>query len=443
MVWSKKCAEFRRLLLLTSMAEYEDRATSTIDWVLPASIPFADLKGLDLEACVYWLFDALGAKDLEWRTGGSGGGAADGGRDLEAHFYTPSIDDELEPQVWWIECKGRSGTVEKAQIQEAANNALAKDNLDYLVIATNTQFSNPTRDWVKEWQAKHKRPKVKLWDSEHLERMLSKHPTVVLRLFSDGLSTQGRVQAMEARFWNRLEYSSPSFLKDIWKERKELEFSPMSMFAAIVSEFSNGEISKRSWGTALDTDSLVEALYLALLNVSYLFIRSSKSGSDQTPIIRGVSYLIMCALRKLESQEVVDLVRASLFRGKEEAMPDEVQEFLLMPIVNQLLLELQDVCSDDCVRMSAFRTTCLTQSNDEINTYWQRFDATECDVDEESENQLSLEQHNAPCKVGFTVNKNNGCPLFGIEAATKNLSEAFTIAKRVIEVRIAQEIEAI
>jgi hypothetical protein len=56
----------------------------TTEWILPASIPFADLKGKDLEESVYWLLDAMGAKDLEWCTGGTGGGAADGGRDLEA-----------------------------------------------------------------------------------------------------------------------------------------------------------------------------------------------------------------------------------------------------------------------------------------------------------------------------------------------------------------------
>lgn len=143
------------------MTRADNDADKSVEWVLPASIPFSELKARDLEECVYWLFDALGAKDLEWRTGGSGSGAADGGRDLEAHFYTPSVDDELEPKVWWVECKGRSGTVEKSEIQEACNNAIARDDLDYLVIATNTQFSNPTRDWVKEWQAKHKKTKSK------------------------------------------------------------------------------------------------------------------------------------------------------------------------------------------------------------------------------------------------------------------------------------------
>lgn len=173
-----------------------------IEWVLPAEIPFAELKAKDLEECVYWLLDAMGAKDLEWRTGGTGGGAADGGRDLEAHFFVPGEDDvELVRQRWWIECKGRMGTVEPDEVKSAVNNALAFEGLDYLVIVTNAQFSNPTRDWVKEWQKKHPVPKVQLWDKAQLERYLSRHPDVVLRLFSKALSLQGRYQAMESRFW--------------------------------------------------------------------------------------------------------------------------------------------------------------------------------------------------------------------------------------------------
>ncbi|WP_321920605.1 restriction endonuclease [Paraburkholderia tropica] len=146
------------------------------DWVLPTEIPFSELKGKDLEECVYWLLDAMGAKDLEWRIGGAGGGAADGGRDLEAHFFEPDEEGELRPQRWWVECKGRSGTVESQEVKEACNNALAYEGIDRLIIATNTQFSNPTRDWVKEWQRTFSRPRVQLWDRAHLERYLSRHP---------------------------------------------------------------------------------------------------------------------------------------------------------------------------------------------------------------------------------------------------------------------------
>ena len=159
-----------------------------IDWVVPAEIPFEHLKAKDLEECLYWLFDAMGAKDLEWRIGGIGGGASDGGRDLEAHFYLPSEASDEDHQVWWVECKGRAKTVEPDEVKSAANNALAYDHIDHLLIATNSQFSNPTIDWVKEWQKKHPRPKVHLWDHAELERRLSRHPDVVSRLFSSALS---------------------------------------------------------------------------------------------------------------------------------------------------------------------------------------------------------------------------------------------------------------
>ncbi len=415
---------------------------TSIEWVLPASIPLAELKGRDLEGCLYWLFDAMGAKDLEWRTGGTGGGASDGGRDLEAHFYTPTVDDELEPKTWWIECKGRSGTVEKSEVLEAVNNASARDNLDYLVIATNTQFSNPTREWVKEWQSTHKRPKVKLWDSEHLERLLSKHPDVVLRLFSEALSLQGRVQAMEARFWNRLEYTPPGSLEAIWAERENLEFSSMGMFAAIANEFSNGDITRRSWSAILDSQSLVEVMQIGLLNTPYLASRCAKSGNDQTPVLRAVSYLIMSTLKELPAEDVAALLTESLFRGNEANMPEEVREYFLMPIMDQMLSELQDVCSEDCVRMSALRRASLTQDNDSIETYWLRFAKEGNSAKEDDQRRVLLESDTAPCIVGFAVNEKNRCPLFGTEPTIDNVATVLEIIKRVIGFRIAQAKEA-
>jgi hypothetical protein len=182
---------------------------------------------------------------------GSGGGAADGGRDLEAHFYTPGADSEIESQTWWIECKGRTGTVEAGEVKSTIVNAEGKGGLDYIVIVTNSQFSNPTRDWVKDWQIKHPRPKVKLWDQAHLERLLSRHPDVVLRLFSEALSLQGRFHAMESRFWNKLEFVTVKTLSDLWKVREEIELTAMGVFAAVVNEFANGDITYRPWGSSL------------------------------------------------------------------------------------------------------------------------------------------------------------------------------------------------
>jgi hypothetical protein len=331
----------------------------------------------------------------------------------------------------------QSDTLEKSEVQEACNNATAKGDLDVLVIATNTQFSNPTRDWVKDWQKTHRSPKVKLWDKEHLERLLSRHPAVVLRLFSDALSAQGQVQAMEARFWNRLEYSPPGQLEKIWSDRDTLEFTEMSVFAAIAGEFSSGSITKRPWAAILETNFLIKTLHMAFLNVSYLVLRSVKSGTDQTPMIRAACYLLMAGLQHMEPEAAEELVNVSLYRGNEDEMPEEVRSLLLMPIIDQLLSELQDVCSDDCRRMSAVKSASLTQSADEIATYWERFDlnGSESDEDEQDGRRLLLEMTSEPCKVGFTVNSDISCPLFGVEPTIRNLAEVLGIAKRVLAFR--------
>ena len=66
-----------------------------LDLILPSEIPWNKIKGADLEELLYWLFDSMGAKDLEWRIGGKGKGTADQGRDLELAFFTPSPDGTL------------------------------------------------------------------------------------------------------------------------------------------------------------------------------------------------------------------------------------------------------------------------------------------------------------------------------------------------------------
>lgn len=408
------------------------------EWILPASIPFAELKGKDLEECLYWLFDVMGAKDLEWRTGGRGGGASDGGRDLEAHFYTPTADQEMEPQVWWVECKGRSGTVEADEVKTAIINAQAKGGLDYVVIATNTQFSNPTRDWVKEWQKNSPRPKVKLWDSAHLERLLSRHPEVVLRLFSEALSLDGQFQALESRFWNKLEFVSSPTLKKLWTARAEAEFTAMGLFALITNEFANGSIAHRPWGAVLNTESLTEVLHIGLVNVPYLMMRASKAGVEQTPLIRAFAYLILCAIDQFPAEDVAELVINLITRGKPNNFPENVQSYLLMPIADQLLSEIQDICSADCTRILAFNRQTLTEDKDEIEEYWLRLDPTSIEESEEPKKHLRIEAYNEPCQVGFPVDKEHDCPLFGIEPSVQNFSELLVIIKRVAAYRKAQ-----
>jgi len=319
---------------------------------------------------------------------------------------------------------------------------LSRGDLDYLVIATNTQFSNPTIDWVREWQAMHPRPKVKLWDSGHLERLLSKHPDVVLRLFSEALSMQGQMQALEQRFWNRLEYAPAGTLNKLWDARKDVEFTAMGWFALIANEFSNGDITKRSWGALLDAENTIEVLQIGLANIPYFAIRCTKTGSDQTAVIRSICYLILRALGMFPADALGKLVMDCIFPDGEADMPDEYKEIFLMPILDGLLSEMQDICTEDCARMTSLRNQTLTRDRDEIDTYWQRFDERDfSDEKEERDRYLLLERQDAPCIMGFTVNKDQGCPLFGTEPTLSNVADVLKVVQQVAHNRNGMAME--
>lgn len=407
------------------------------EWVLPASIPFQDLKAKDLEECVYWLFDAMGAKDLEWRVGGEGGGAADGGRDLEARLSFPGDDGELVTQKWWIECKGRTRTVEASEVKAAINNSLAFEGVDFLIIATNTQFSNPTRDWVNEWQRKHKTPKIQLWDKEQLERYLSRYPHVVLRLFSQALSLSGRLQAIETRFWNRLEFVAPQILADIWMAKSDLDLNELNIFALVANEFASGDITQRPWGAVLNQELLINTIGNSLHNAYYLFLRSNYARIESRILVRSFAYFVLAAIEKFPVVLVVNLIFKSITREQPERVPAEMLRMLLMPIANQLLSEMQDVCSSDCGRITCFNRNVLTSDNDEVENYWSRFEADGLEEQRDTRN-FRLEKMDAPCQVGFDVNEDQSCPLFEFEPSIENMEQLLSILQRVASFRKAQ-----
>jgi len=414
------------------MADSEEQ-----EWILPADIPFADLKARDLEECVYWLLDAMGARDLEWRTGGSGGGAADGGRDLEATFYAPSPDGEMEPQRWWIECKGRKGTVEPDEVKSAVNNTAMLGNLAYLVVVTNTNFSNPTRDWVKAWQASHLHPKIKLWDHETMERLLSRHPTVVLRLFSEALSPAGLLKVTQQRFWDKMEYTPVRALETFWSSRNEIEIGALERVALIANEFAHGNIVDRPWVAQTERVQLKVALLMALVNLPYLRIRAHAIGVDETPLFAAIAHMLLVLLQSVDADQLAEIVVRSVSERDQTILPDEIIAMMLMPILNRLAGEMQDVCSSDCTRISSVVST-LLETDNPVEVYWWRLDPNGIAKDAEARRFLRIESYKEPCKVGFTVNKKRCCPLFELKPKTTNVAEFFSVIKRVSEFWHAQ-----
>lgn len=183
---------------------------------------------------------------------------------------------------------------------------------------------------------------------------------------------------------------------------------------------------------------LYKTLNFGLVNVTYLIFRSNKGNAEQNPITRTISYLILVALDNWPASTVAELVAHSLFHGKLEQAPESVQEYLLIPIVEQLLSEIQEVCSSNCRRISNSRKVLRTDDGDEIDEYWLRLEGDGIAEKEKQNKFLLLEGLKQPCVVGFSVDETHSCPLFEISPSTKNIESLLTTIKQVAAFRKKQ-----
>jgi hypothetical protein len=380
------------------------------DLVIPSRIPWQQIKGKDLEEILYWLLDEMGAKDLEWRIGGSGGGAADQGRDIEAFFYMPGPDGEIIRQKWWIEAKGRSKTVEARVVKEAIITAAGVHNVDVILIATNTQFSNPTRDWIEQWSITNPRPAVRLWDRNDLEKLICKHPSVVSRLYTDALSLQGRLEVIRSQFWNHAYYSGTPNLSELWKCKAKLKWNNMSMIAVIAGEAANGDFARRPWPLILSNDDLIEVLALSIVNALPFIDRAHRAGITTEHYLKAVSYIVLVALDRLGAKIASKVIENCWDTFGCANYPREIRRSSINPVLRRLQDELFDVCTSDCTRVL---TDPFVLDKEAIKDYWLRLRLPEKQNknDKESKKILIIETFSSPCKAGFKLNEKRHCPL--------------------------------
>lgn len=378
--------------------------------VIPSGIPWDKIKGKDLEELIYWLLDEMGAKDLVWRIGGSGNGATDQGRDLEAFFYMSSPDGEIIRQKWWIQAKGRSKTVEAKAVKETILTASGISDVDVILIVTNTQFSNPTRDWVKERAKSNPRPVVKLWDKNDLEKLVCRHPSIISRLYLDALSLQGKLELIRSQFWNHAHYPGTSILMELWKHKTELKWDSMSMIAVIAGEASNGDFGHRPWPMILSNEELIEVLILSITNVLPFIHRALRAGINTEPYIKGVSYIILVALDRLNAKVTSKIIENCWNYVDYSDFPKGVKKFIINPILRQLRDELFDICASDCQRVYIDPVTLDKKT---IKNYWLRLTLSEEQNknNRDSEKILIIESFNSPCKIGFKLDKKQHCPI--------------------------------
>jgi hypothetical protein len=379
--------------------------------VLPSEIPWGELRGEALEEMVYWLCDAIGAVDLVWRAGSISGTSRDRGRDVEATFHVEEPGGDFRPERWWLQAKGRSKTLEPSAVKEVANDAQGASDLDVLVIATNSRFSNDTRDWVSEFQALHPRPVIKLWDRSQLERMAIAHPAVVARIAPQALSPQGRLEAASTAFWNRGQWPETNELDAFWAQRSELEFSPDALLACVVGEGSNGRLATHPWGGELDLDSLALVLVSGLANSGALLLRFQAMGRETGGLADGLAHLLACSLVRFSDKTVLNFILDpwSYTHGPEDGSREQLRKLLIEPVMQRLLNYFGAACVEDCVRVVAdFEER---EEGDLQNRWLSMLPARFAEsIEEKDQRLLMIEDQDKPCNAGLTLSAERGCP---------------------------------
>jgi hypothetical protein len=160
-----------------------------------ATFHWEKLTPEEFEQLVFFALDDMGFKNIEWRKGGEGITATDGGRDLEAIYSKLEPDDSLTLEKWWVEVKYRTHTLSPDVVQRTVINALGRQSVDVIAIATNQVITNKTLDWIKEFQTSQRRPRVVIWQRHDLDRLLRKYPRTIARFFPESLTLAERLKA--------------------------------------------------------------------------------------------------------------------------------------------------------------------------------------------------------------------------------------------------------
>jgi hypothetical protein len=398
------------------------------------------MKGHALEELLYWLCEAVGAQDLEWRAGSATGTSRDRGRDLEATFHVSEPGGALRPERWWIQAKGRASTVPAGVIREAVVDAQAHAEVDVLVIATNTRVTNDTRDWVAEFQQKHPRPSVRLWEQPDLERMLVDHPSVVARVTPEALSLAGQLAAASAAYWNRLQLPSHGQLDRFWESRMSLEFATADVIMLIVAEAARGGLMHHPWGADLDVEAVSASLVLAMANLAPLLLRGERIGHDAEPLRLAVAHLAACGLTRLPADLIAQVLDDPWrFLDDDRKLDGEAREqvrrFIIKPVIDRLRTYFGSACMTDCVRVSGE----LEPEPDAVpERRW--FELLHSDNERPATHDGRLfmfEELSAPCRAGLPLDEERHCPFGGADrdVSTKDF---LTDLQLVIAHRLAQ-----
>lgn len=332
--------------------------------------PIDNLRPDEFEKLAFYLLDDMGFKSLEWRKGGEGVSATDGGRDLSGKYAKVEPDDSIIIENWWVEVKHRSNTLKKTTVQSIIINSTARKDVDVIAIFTNNVISNSTLDWIKEFQNTHSKPRVVVWQKHDIERILRKYPKTASLFFLCSLTIPEQRESIKQRFWNNINYPTISEVELFWKNLPSLKWDGSELLPFIVADNAMDGVTKRKWGFAIEEELLREVLLVGLINVPFLVMRSEQQGQSQRPFMRGLEYLLQVALIRLDLDQVVELL-LNMFDYAEFSSPPPIDlyKFVLHPLIGNIYSDLLRNCSKDCERYGI-----ITSEHNKLgDAYFQKF----------------------------------------------------------------------
>ncbi len=393
---------------------------------LQEQLDFSEISPVDLENLVFHLLDEMGFSNLSWRKGGEGNSATDGGRDLEATFWTvlPAASKE---EKYWFEVKYRKKQLEKSQVQGTVLNAAGNNSKDNVVIVTNKTISNPTLDWIKDFQNTHKTPCISVWQGHDLELLLRKNPRTLAKFLPSSLAFTGRCKVIESKFLNLMLLPAGGELDELWRKREEYYENSYLTLIAILAEVAYGDISKYQWGLDIDEVRLFSVAATGMLNVYPFIFKCSALNRDQSPLIQGLSYIMQCLLLRSGEEITAKLLfNPEEFSESDIKLSDELRFNRYEPIINTIYHDLSIHCSKNyCAKVSHM-------SKNEESSYFNRF--LKVPIKEEEDKGLILNSSESKCEIGL-VAIGEYCPLGNSQDAPKKenkLVEQLRFARGVI-----------
>jgi hypothetical protein len=370
---------------------------------LQENLDFSDVNPADFEKLVYHLIDEMGFSNICWRKGGEGNSATDGGRDLEATFWSVLPSGSKE-EMYWFEVKHRTNQLEKQQVQSTILNAAGNNEKDNLVIVTNKTISNPTLDWVKDFQKTHKNPNIVIWQGHDLELLLRKNPRTLARFLPTSLAFGGRCKVIESKFSNLMLLPAGGELDELWNHRNEFYENSYLGLIASISEVSYGDIEKHPWGLEFDNSWIFAVVATGMLNVLGFIIKCGSLNREQHILIEGLSYLTQCLLIRCGAELTAQvLYEPERFAEKDYSFPADICKMRYEPIFKTMFHDLAKCCSSKyCLKLS------YGARSDEPD-YFLRFLSKDSKhaVDDRFLIMNSLDRE---CGIGI-VPKNEYCPL--------------------------------